>query len=123
MAQEDFTHISLEEDEEEIYIVGAAADAAFPVHSPAKAGKATDACGKSVSHANAVSAACAEKAASTNENDDIPLAANRPKLPCEDERDPSVDDLQSGPMPFLQKVIIAVAMIGVVVLVAYLILS
>ena len=90
MAQQDFKHISIEDDDEEVIVVGARAvkPAAAPDPEPAPA----------------------------------PAPTTKP-APAPAQTVPAEDDLEVPPMSLLQKVIIGVALVGVVILVAYLVMA
>ena len=155
MAQDTYNHISFENDEEEVFVVGAAAAspaqaalrnktsavaetyedaeeiadevAAFydvaaedDFGAPVAESKAdTDtraAAGASVGALRDVSGAEAGEAAAIS-------AAKRQKKQRNSEHEQTAEDLLGEPMPLLQKIIIAAAVVGVAVLVAYLVLA
>ena len=155
MAQDTYNHISFEDDEEEVFVVGAAAAApaqaslrsktsvAVETYEDAKeiadevaafydaaaeedfgalgAESKTDAdtravAGASVGAPRDVSDAAVGEAAATS-------VAKRQKKQRNSEHEQTTEDLLGEPMPLLQKIIIAAAVVGVAVLVAYLVLA
>ena len=155
MAQDTYNHISFEDDEEEVFVIGAAAASPVPTSLRSKASVAAEtyedaeeiadevaafydaaaeddfdafvaggkvdadtraAAGTSAGVPRDVSDVAAGKTAATS-------AAKRQKKQRNSEYEQTAEDLLGEPMPLLQKIIIAAAVVGVAVLVAYLVLA
>lgn len=155
MAQDTYNHISFEDDEEEVFIVGAAAVASAPAARQSNVSNADETYedaqeiadevasfygvaveedfGVSVAESNADADARAAAGASTSALRDVSDAeaggaavaseAKRQKKQRNNDHEQTAEDLLGEPMPLLQKIIIAAAVVGVAVLVAYLVLG
>lgn len=109
MAQDSYKHISIEEDEE-VFVVGAAACAPQATGSE-----------EMVPEGQAAQEAASVQSESSVQP--VPTASMRPaSAVSREEHDLTADDLRGEPMSLLQKIIIAAAIVGVIVLVAYLVL-
>ena len=155
MAQDTYNHISFEDDEEEVFVVGAAAAAPAPTALRNKVSAvaetyedakeiadevaafydvaAEEDFGTPVAESNADADTRATAGASTGAPRDVSgaeageaaatSAAKRQKKQRNSEHEQTAEDLLGEPMPLLQKIIIAAAVVGVAVLVAYLVLA
>ena len=119
MTQNEYKHISIEEDEEEeVFVVGAAAapaDQAVRVTqaSPSAQVEAVAQVAGTVQEASVQAAVPAS----------VQQAAQATPTPFKtNSSEQTLDDLDAEPMSLLQKIIIAAAVVGVIVLVAYLIM-
>ena len=97
MSQDAYKHISIENAEEEVFVVGAGCVTNDPTSC------------QQFSKKSSATSARASKDASKDSS--------------KDTYEQTSDDLRAEPMPLLQKIIIAAAVAGVIVLVAYLIFS
>lgn len=97
MSQDAYKHISIENAEEEVFVVGAGCVTNDPTS-----------CQQFSKESSATSARASKDAS---------------KDSSKDTYEQTSDDLRAEPMPLLQKIIIAAAVAGVIVLVAYLIFS
>lgn len=154
MAQDTYNHISFEDDEEEVFVVGAAAAAPAPTALRNKVSAVAetyedakeiadevaafydvaaegdfgvpvaDSNSDADTRAAAGASACAPRDALGTEAGEAAAtsAAKRQKKQRNSEHEQTAEDLLGEPMPLLQKIIIAAAVMGVAVLVAYLIL-
>ncbi len=154
MAQDTYNHISFEDDEEEVFVVGAAAALPVPTSLRSKASVAAgtyedaeeiadevaafydvaaeDDFGVPVAESKADTDARAAAGAPAGAPRDVlgaeageaaaTSAAKRQKKQRNSEHEQTAEDLLGEPMPLLQKIIIAAAVVGVAVLVAYLVL-
>ena len=153
MAQDTYNHISFE-DEEEVFIVGAAAASSALAARQSNVSNAEETYEDAqeiadevaafydvaaegdfdapVAESNAEADARAAAGASTSALRDVlgteageaaaTSAAKRQKKQRNSEHEQTAEDLLGDPMPLLQKIIIAAAVVGVAVLVAYLVL-
>ena len=119
MTQNEYKHISIEEDEEEeVFVVGAAA-------APAKqAVRVTQASPSAQVEAVAqVAGAVQEASVQAAVPASVQQAAQATPTPSKtNSSEQTLDDLDAEPMSLLQKIIIAAAVVGVIVLVAYLVM-
>ena len=107
MTQNEYKHISIEEDEEEeVFVVGAAA---APAKQTVQAASAQE----------VVSASAAQEVVSASAQQPAQATPTSSKANSAEQM---LDDLDAGPMSLLQKIIIAAAVVGVIVLVAYLVM-
>ncbi len=155
MAQDAYNHISFEDDEEEVFVVGAAAVSSASTARQSNVSNADEAYedareiadevaafydvaaeedfGTPVAESNADADTRATAGASTGAPRDVSgaeageaaatSAAKRQKKQRNSEHEQTAEDLLGEPMPLLQKIIIAAAVVGVAVLVAYLVLA
>ena len=155
MAQDTYNHISFEDDEEEVFVVGAAAAAPAPTALRKKVSAVAETYEDAKEIADEVAAfydVAAEgdfgvPVAESNSDADTRAAAGAPagaprdvlgaeageaaatsaakrqKKQRNSEHEQTAEDLLGEPMPLLQKIIIAAAVVGVAVLVAYLVLA
>ena len=101
MSQDAYKHISIENAEEEVFVVGAGCVTNDPTS-----------CQQFSKESSATSARASKDASKDSSKDS-----------SKDTYEQTSDDLRAEPMPLLQKIIIAAAVAGVIVLVAYLIFS
>lgn len=155
MAQDTYNHISFEDDEEEVFVVGAAAAAPAQASHQSRASAAAEIYEDAQEIADEVAAfydVAAEEGfgapvAKSNEDADVRATAGvsagaprdvsgaeaeeaaaaseakRQKKQRNSEHERTAEDLLGEPMSLLQKIIIAAAVVGVAVLVAYLVLG
>ena len=119
MTQNEYKHISIEEDEEEeVFVVGAAA---APAEQAVRVTQASPSA--QVEAVAQVAGTVQEASVQAAVPASVQQAAQATPTPSKtNSAEQTLDDLDAEPMSLLQKIIIAAAVVGVIVLVAYLVM-